>query len=77
MGHKPAYLSPPPGGMSVMPAIVSDFAAMQRRKCSAINDITSIYSMTSSAMACSVNGTARPSALAVLRFRTISNFVGS
>ena len=37
-GHKPAYLSPRrAGGMSAMPAIVSDFAAMQRRKCSAIN----------------------------------------
>ena len=36
MGHKPADLSPRrAGGMSAMPAIVSDFAAMQRRKCSA------------------------------------------
>ena len=33
--------------------------------------------MTSVAMACSVNGTVRPSALAVLRFTTISNFVGN
>ena len=36
MGHKPAYLSPRrAGGMSAMPTIVSDFAALQRRKCSA------------------------------------------
>jgi hypothetical protein len=36
MGHKPAYLRPRrAGGMSAMPAIVSNFAAMQRRKCSA------------------------------------------
>ena len=36
LGHKPAYLSPRrAGGMSAMPTIVSDFAALQRRKCSA------------------------------------------
>ena len=38
MGHKPAYPSPRrAGGMSAMPEMVSDFAALQRRKCSAIN----------------------------------------
>ena len=38
MGHKPAYLSPRrAGGMSAMPARVSDFAAPQRGRCSAIN----------------------------------------
>jgi len=38
MGHKPANLSPRrAGGMSAIHAIVSDFAAMQRRKCSANN----------------------------------------
>jgi len=34
MGHKPAYLRPRrAGGMSAMPARVSDFAAPQRKKC--------------------------------------------
>src|SRR6516225_8632597 len=38
MGHKPANLSPRrAGGMSAVTARVSDFAAPQRRKCSAIN----------------------------------------
>jgi len=37
-------------------------------------DITSIYSITSSARSMIDGGTARPSALAVLRFTTISNF---
>jgi hypothetical protein len=40
MGHKPAYMSPRRAdGMSVMPAIVSDFAALQRRKCSATSGL--------------------------------------
>ena len=37
---------------------------------------TCAYSITSSARACSVSGTVRPSALAVLRLSTNSNFVG-
>ena len=36
-----------------------------------------LYSITSSARSRIDGGTARPSALAVLRFRTISNFVGN
>ena len=35
------------------------------------------YSITSSAVASSVGGTARPSAFAVLRLMTSSNFVGA
>src|SRR6266566_6300061 len=40
-------------------------------------DKTSSYSITSSARSRIDGGTARPSALAVLRFTTISNFVGN
>ena len=35
------------------------------------------YSITSSAVICMISGTVRPSALAVLRLMTSSNFVGS
>jgi hypothetical protein len=41
----------------------------------AVQQITA-YSITSSAMASSLSGTSRPSALAVLRFMTSSNLVG-
>src|SRR5215467_109133 len=41
-----------------------------------LGDIAGYYSITSSARARSVLGTVRPSALAVLRLRTKSNFVG-
>jgi hypothetical protein len=39
-------------------------------------NIAPIYSITSSAVICIVNGTARPSAFAVLRLITYWNFVG-
>jgi hypothetical protein len=42
--------------------------------CTAAN--STLYSITSSALACSVKGTVSPSALAVLRLMTSSNFVG-
>jgi hypothetical protein len=40
------------------------------------DELTALHSITSSARAISVGGTSRPSALAVLRLMTISNFVG-
>jgi hypothetical protein len=50
---------------------VPDFASLIR----ATRD-TIAHSITSSAAACRVSGTVRPSALAVLRLMTSSNFVG-
>jgi hypothetical protein len=38
---------------------------------------TAAYSITSSAAACNVRGTVRPSALAVLRLMTKSNLLGA
>ena len=47
-----------------------------RRATEQRDELASPHSITSSARASSVGGTSRPSALAVLRFRMSSNFVG-
>src|SRR5262249_48576836 len=47
-----------------------------RRAADQRDELASRHSITSSAAACSVSGTVRPSALAVLRLITSSNFVG-
>src|SRR5262249_30870974 len=44
--------------------------------CAAANGISHLYSITSSARTSNDGGTVRPSALAVLRLMTNSNFVG-
>ena len=49
----------------------------RRRPAEKREEVATFHSITSSAMARSKGGTARPSALAVLRFTTISNFVGN
>src|SRR5262245_38391659 len=49
-------------------------AAEQSDECAALH--LRGHSITSSALACKVNGTARPSALAVFKFTTSSNLVG-
>src|SRR5262249_41686771 len=50
-----------------------------RRSCAAEQryELAALHSITSSARASSVGGTSRPSALAVLRLITSSNFVGA
>src|SRR5947209_14500373 len=55
--------------------LTSRSAAAERRDVPT-GDIGESYSITSSARASSVGGTSRPSALAVLRLMTSSNFVG-
>src|SRR5205807_5719091 len=47
-----------------------------RRAAKQRDELASFHSITSSARASSVGGTSRPSALAVLRLMTNSNFVG-
>src|SRR5262245_736571 len=48
----------------------------RRRAAEQRDELAPPHSITSSAATCSVGGTARPSALAVLRFITNSNLVG-
>jgi hypothetical protein len=48
----------------------------RRRAAEQRDEVAAVHSMTSSAIASSLSGTARPSALAVLRLITNSNFVG-
>src|SRR5882757_9832354 len=51
----------------------------RRRRCTAEkgSELAAVHSITSSARASTVSGTARPSAFAVLRFITSSNLVGA
>src|SRR6266446_6622179 len=48
----------------------------RRRAAEQCDELAPFHSITSSARVSSVGGTSRPSALAVLRLMTISNFVG-
>src|SRR6516165_1705553 len=68
--------------MSEVAPIPTEICALQRKSSSARGGLmhrskTGPYSITSSARSSIDGGMARPSALAVLRFTTISNFVGN
>src|SRR5215468_9100902 len=64
-------------GSKVMDMARAIPVASSRRAADERDELAPLHSITSSARTRIDDGTTRPSALAVLRFRTISNFVGN